>query len=228
MCGRFSLSQPADDIADYFDAQWPDRDDYLPGFNIPPTSITPVLLDDGGGRVIRLMQWGLVPFWAKERGIGNRLINARGETLTEKPSFRHLVDRRRCLVIAHGYFEWQRLGKEKIPHFIHLADAPLMTLAGLWDTWREPGGEVMLHSYTIITTAASPHVAHLHDRMPAIVEPEQREIWLSVNQTMPSPPLHVLKAYQQRLSFYPVSTKVNNVRNDSPDCIERAGGTLDL
>lgn len=223
MCGRFSLGKPANEIAAEFAPDlWPDCERFLPGFNIAPTMESPVLLHEAS-RVIRLMRWGLVPFWAKERQIGNRLINARSETLTEKPSFRHLVEQRRCAVIAHGYFEWRPSPQGKLPFFIHRDDGRLLTFAGLWDIWHDPADGTCLHTYTIITTSAAPSLAHLHQRMPAILpDAESREQWLDITQTPAPAALALLQPCEHSLTFFQVSTNVNSVRYDAPDCVERA------
>lgn len=218
MCGRFILSKPADEIADDLNVtDWPEREAWLPGFNIAPTRDTPVLLA-GPRPAIRLFRWGLVPFWAKELSIGNRLINARAETLEEKPSFRHLVDRRRCGVIAEGYFEWRREGTSKTPWFIHLPDRGLMIMAGLWDVWHSPDGS-HLHSYTIVTTTPSKDVARIHNRMPVILPPSRIDAW--IDPTTPrKEALCCLVPSPCSLSSYRVSTYVNNAGNDGPVCIE--------
>lgn len=219
MCGRFSLKKSADEIQNELGVDdFPEREEWLPGYNLAPTLRTPVLVAHSTQRELRLMRWGLIPFWAKDATIGNRLINARCETLTEKPSFRHLVGSRRCSVVAHGYFEWRREAGTKTPHFIYLPGQPLMLMAGLWDVWEQADGQI-LHSYTIITTSPAEPVAHLHDRMPVILSRESADTWLD-DTTTEEQAVDLLAPYSGELHYHPVSSIVNNVRHDEPACIE--------
>jgi putative SOS response-associated peptidase YedK len=164
------------------------------------------------------MRWGLIPSWAKEAAIGDKLINARGETVAEKPSFRGPFRRTRCLVPASGFYEWQKTASGKVPHFIHLVDDDLFAMAGLYDVWHDPAGEDV-RSYTIITTGANAMMAPIHQRMPVILRREDEETWLD-----PDAPTEVLQTllrpYDGAMDAYPVSTRVNRPDQDDPGVIE--------
>ena len=176
MCGRYALYGPHSRYRDHFALQaWLDFADH---FNLAPTTTLPVIRQSPAGqRVVDLLQWGLIPHWAKDPSIGHKLINARCETLTEKPSFRDAFRRRRCIVPAAGFYEWQRAGKTKQPYFIkHPSEEPL-AMAGLWESWRDPAGEIV-RTFCIITTAANATVAPIHDRMPVLLRTEDFARWL--------------------------------------------------
>jgi putative SOS response-associated peptidase YedK len=181
-----------------------------PRYNVAPSQQMPVVVSSAGQRQLCLMQWGLVPFWAKDRSIGNKLINARLETIEEKPAFKAAYRRRRCLVPATGYYEWQKQAKGKQSFYIHMPDQKLFAFAGLWDEWVEPGGEI-LHSFTILTTEPVPAIAHLHNRMPYILLCNQESLWLQGQSPPPS---------AMQLETYEISTLVNRPINDLPDCIK--------
>jgi putative SOS response-associated peptidase YedK len=226
MCGRFAIARPAARIQAELEVdRWPDADDYLPGYNVAPTRRTPVLLP-GEQPEIRLLRWGLIPRWARSPDIGSRLINARAETVTEMPAFRGLVQRHRCAVIAEGYYEWQRHGTRKQPHYIHPPDDALILFAGLWDCWRPPAGPEVC-SYTVITTAPAPDLAAIHDRMPAILNAADLAVWLDVAAETETAAIGRLRPYRGPLRADPVSTVVNNVRHDGPECRERLADTGD-
>ena len=177
MCGRFACSEIPKPLAEAFGLTAPD--DLPARSNIAPSMPVAALIrdDETGKPVFGWLQWGLVPFWAKEKLIGHRMFNARAETAHEKPSFRAAFRHRRCLIPADGFYEWKKEGKRKIPHFITLTDAP-MVFAGLWETWNEPGDEI-LQSCTILTTEANERVRPIHDRMPVILRPEDWELWMN-------------------------------------------------
>jgi putative SOS response-associated peptidase YedK len=176
MCGRFACSEIPKPLADAFGLTAPD--DLPARYNIAPSMPVAALIrdDETGKPAFGWLQWGLVPFWAKEKSIGSRMFNARAETAHEKPSFRAAFRHRRCLIPADGFYEWKKEGKRKIPHFITLTDAP-MVFAGLWETWTGPGEEI-LQSCTILTTDANDRVRPIHDRMPVILRPEGWELWM--------------------------------------------------
>ena len=224
MCGRFTLSTNADEIAcdlevELFEAEQKN----MPSFNIAPTQLAAILVD-GGQRRLKMMRWGLVPSWAKDETIGSRMINARSETLAEKPSFRNLIDKRRCLVVVNGYYEWQKTGGGKQPHYIHSADNGLLLFAGLWDVRRPPGREP-LHSFTIITTNAAPSLTDLHHRMPVVLDRGHASVWSDIDQCSKADAVTLLKPNDRGLAVHPVSTFVNSVRNNSPQCIEKIFST---
>jgi len=212
MCGRYTLAVEMDELAERFDC--PTVEPVMkPRYNVAPSQVMPVVVSSAGQRQLRLMQWGLVPFWAKDRSIGNKLINARLETIEEKPAFKAAYRRRRCLVPATGYYEWQKQEKSKQPFYIHMLDQKLFAFAGLWDEWAEPGGEI-LHSFTILTTEPLSAIAHLHNRMPYILASDQESLWLQGQNPM---------AAALKLEAYEISTLVNRPVNDLPDCIKPLG-----
>ncbi len=197
-------------------------------FNVAPTQRAPVVrVIEGGGRGVDLLKWGLVPFWAADPKIGNSLINARGETVAEKPAFRAAFKSRRCLVPTSGFYEWKRLGEKsmggKQPYYIRGAgDEPLL-LAGVWESWRPKEGtlfgEPALETFTIVTTTPNEMMSELHDRMPVIVAPEEQDRWLtgSVEEAK-----NMIRPYPAELMMsYPVSTRVNSPRNNDAACVER-------
>jgi len=208
--------------------EW-DDDSCEPSYNIAPTQSSPILIEDEGIRSIRSMKWGLIPSWAKDESIGPKMINARAETLTEKPSFQNLVTQNRCIVIADGYFEWKRSSEGSQPYYIFHPDKKLLPMAGLWTTWLHPSGKE-IHSYTVITTTPQPTISHIHHRMPVILNPVSIEDWLSCESSSSTQALQTLIPYPKPLSFYPVSTFINSPNNNSIDCIRSTqdASTLDL
>ena len=204
---------------------------FEPTFNAAPSELLPVIVeDDAGERQLRLMRWGLIPKWSKPGGKGVQPINARAETLREKPLFRPLLHRRRCIVPASGFYEWWREGGVKQPYFLTTKDGEVFGFAGLYDeTIDRPSGapgaegpaEAAQGSYTIITSGANEAVAPIHDRMPVILRPEHEDGWLSHEVTDPDEIEHLLTPRPAaEMRSYPVSKAVNNVRNDRPDLIE--------
>ncbi|MCA9067573.1 MAG: SOS response-associated peptidase, partial [Planctomycetaceae bacterium] len=195
---------------------------HIPRYNIAPTQdIAVVRLDQGHKhRELSLLRWGLIPSWAKDPKIGNRMINARAETLAEKPSFRVAFRKRRCLVLADGFFEWQKVEGAKRPHFIHRQDDAPFAFAGLWDHWQQDGKEIQ--SCTIITTTANSLMEPLHNRMPVILSEETFPIWLDPEFQNRNALQDLLRPCNaDLLEAYPVSTQVNNARNDVPECVNR-------
>ncbi len=218
MCGRFSVFADPERLAERFEAELP-ADGLRPRYNAAPTQHLPVILNEDG-RKIELLRWGLVPFWAKDPAIGNRLINARGETVAEKPSFRAAFKRRRCLVLADGFYEWQKRPGRKQPMRISLQSGDPFAFAGLWETWTQPDDQ-LLRTFTIITTAPNELVAPVHNRMPVILRQEHEDLWLD-NAAHPELLLDLLRPYPADLmSAYPVSHRVNSPANDDPSIVER-------
>lgn len=217
MCGRFTLSQPSNTIASAFNiAQIPPLE---PRYNIAPTQLIPSILSvSGGEKQLQMLRWGLIPSWAKDAKISAKLINARAETVSEKPSFKAAFKRRRCLIIADGFYEWQRQEKQKQPYYFRLQNAQLFAFAGLWEQWKSPD-ENIINSCTILTTEANDLLRPIHDRMPVILEPKDYELWLDSEAQQPQ--LQQLsRPYQANLmTSYSVSTKVNNPKNNTPECI---------
>ncbi len=219
MCGRFSLTVDPAELQDAFrDYTFPEK--FAPRFNIAPTQPVLAIPNDGRSRA-DFFVWGLIPSWSKEASIGNRLINARGETLGEKPSFRGGYKHKRCLIVANGFYEWKSkpMTKTKTPHFIHLKTREPFAFAGLWDEWHSPDGSE-IRSCTIITTEPNELMAPIHDRMPVILEPGDYPEWLDTTAREPASLNHLLKGFPAALmEAYPVSTLVNSPANDSAECI---------
>lgn len=222
MCGRFALLTTNEGLAEAFDIS-PDSVAEIPAaverYNIAPTQpVAAVRLDESGARELTFFHWGLVPSWAKDPSFGSRLINARSETVAEKPSFRTAFKRRRCLIPASGFYEWRKENGRKQPIFIHPRDAAIFALAGLWESWQDPEGGV-LQSCTILTTTPNNLVAPIHNRMPVIIAPEDYSMWLDPGER-PELGLHLCRPYAaEKMAAYPVSTVVNNPRNDTAECI---------
>lgn len=219
MCGRFTLRAEPDEVAEILPGlqvgAWPG-----PRYNIAPSQPVPTVLNESP-RVLTWTRWGLIPAWAKDPQIGNRLINARAETLLEKPSFRVPFLRRRCLIVADGFYEWPQKveGKPRTPVYFRLKGHRPFAFAGLWDRWQDPSGEV-LTTCTIITTEPNDLVAVVHDRMPVILRPEWVERWLDPDVRDPETLMEALKPYPaEAMEAYPVSRLVNDPRVDSPECI---------
>ena len=219
MCGRFSLSTPEAIIARFFNLVSVHK--LKPRYNIAPTQNCPVIRieAESGQRTLDMLRWGLIPSWAKDKAIGNRMINARSETAAEKPSFRGAMKSRRCIIPADGFYEWKKLGKMKVPQFIYRADGCLLAFAGLWERWNNPAGE-RIESFTILTTSPNELMRELHDRMPVILEPEEFEQWLDPATQDASALTPLLDpAPEGILSFHPVSTRVNKPQNDDASLI---------
>lgn len=218
MCGRFSATFSFREIKLRWNLQ--NELSFEPRYNIAPSQSAPVILAGGTGREARLMQWGLVPSTAVEPRVGNRMINARAETLLEKPSFRELVSRRRCLIPADGFFEWRRDG-EKTPVWVHSKDRQPFAFAGLWDTWRGGKQSGALHTFTIITTQANELLSGIHPRMPVIYDPDQSQRWLEGRFASARDLAGVLAPWPaERMAVHDVSPLVNSPANDTVECIQ--------
>ncbi len=219
MCGRFTLTADQDSFEDRFSLTGFDLG-WVPSFNIAPTQEVLTVTNDGSENRPELMRWGLVPSWAKDPKIGNRMINARSETLTEKPSFRTAFKRRRCLIPADGFYEWKREGKAKKPMLITANPGGLFAFAGLWETWKQPDGSWLL-TCAIITTSANEFMASIHDRMPVILPREFEASWLDPEEQDTAMLSELLLPYDSdRMEGYEVSTLVNSPRNNFPEVIE--------
>ena len=217
MCGRYTLRTLAAELAEFFDLICDPV--WAPRYNIAPTQTVLVVRQalHAPHRESALMRWGLVPSWSKSL-TGPPLFNARSETVAEKPSFRTAFKRRRCLIPADGFYEWQVVSpKQKQPHYITLRGGGPFAFAGLWESWQPPHGP-SVESCTILTTSANSFMQPLHDRMPVILSPDEYTIWLDPELTEPEPLLSLLDQYPSgEMSAHPVGTLVNSVRNDSPD-----------
>ena len=219
MCGRFTLTLDPDELQEAFDLSAPPAG-LAPRYNIAPSQPVAVVANTEA-RKLELFQWGLIPSWAKDAKIGYKMINARSETLAEKPSFRAALKKRRCLVLADGFYEWKREGasRAKTPMYIQLKGGQPFAFAGLWETWKSPDNK-LIKSCTIITTEPNALMKDIHDRMPVILPPKAYDLWLSPEE-LPSeklPPLFKPFAASQ-MRAYAVSPLVNNPRFDSPECV---------
>jgi len=243
MCGRYASSRRPEDLVEEFEIDRVEvKETLAPDYNVAPTKQVYAVVerpasDDGeetgGERQLRTLKWGLVPFWAKDPSIGNKMINARMETVHEKPAFRRAFATRRCLLPADGYFEWYpteqktKAGKPlKQPFFIRPADGGVMAMAGLYEIWRDPTRDEddpqrFQWTCTVLTTTAEDAVGHIHDRMPLLVEPDRYAAWLdpSVSDVEDLKGL-LVPAAPGRLEAYPVSTAVNSVRNNGPELLD--------
>lgn len=220
MCGRFTLTVSARVLSDLFDVD--DVPDLDPRYNIAPTQTVPVVRRPGDGRrELALVRWGLIPFWAKDEAIGARMINARGETVAEKPAFRDSLARRRCLVLADGFYEWKAQGRKKLPTYFHRKDGAAFAFAGLWASWGQ--GDEALETVTIVTAPANELVAAVHDRMPVIVAPADYRRWLAERPIEGAAIEDVLVHPDYRdFESFAVAPLVNSVANDGPELIARA------
>lgn len=221
MCGRFVLSTPADAIAAEFAAMTGGLV-LRPRYNIAPMTDVVVVRAVDGQRSLAMLRWGLIPLWAKDPTIASRLTNARSETAAEKPSFRDAMKKRRCIVPASGFYEWKKEGTRKQPWYFHPSrPTSLLAIAGLWERWRDPEGEIV-ETCCLLTTSANPVLAPVHDRMPVILDREGIDRWLDPEDTDSKGLADLLvPAPATTLHGHPVSTAVNSVRNDEARNIER-------
>lgn len=220
MCGRIALNIKMDDLLDYFQIVGP-APALAPRFNIAPSQEVAAVRVEEGERRLALLRWGLIPHWANDPKIGNKLINARGETVHRLPSFRAAFRKRRCIIPARGFFEWQKQGKEKQPFFIYRQDDAPLALAGLWERWFDEKSGQDLETCTVITTEANSLVGRLHTRMPVILEPEDFKLWLTPIENSQETLSSLLRpANEGVLEMYPVSTFVNKPQNEGEECIE--------
>lgn len=222
MCGRFTLTVDPADLQDAF-PQFTFPEKYAPRYNISPTQPILAIANDGK-KAADFFIWGLIPSWAKDPSIGTRMINARAETLAEKPSFRAGFKYHRCLILADGFYEWkQQPGtKVKVPHFIRLKNGKPFAIAGLWDTWQSPDGGTV-KSATIITTAPNSLMAPIHNRMPVILQRDAYAQWLDSAARTPDSLQNLLASYPaEEMTAHPVSTLVNSPANDRAECVTPA------
>jgi putative SOS response-associated peptidase YedK len=214
MCGRYALTSPPEVIAQRFNLLW--VPEFSAHYNIAPTQMIPVVRETEQGRALALLKWGLIPFWAKDPSMGVKLINARAETLAIKPAFRSAYRRRHCLIPADAFYEWKPIAGRKQPYCIRMADQAPFAMAGLWEHWVDPSGQTV-ESCTIITTDANALVVELHERMPVILAQGDYGAWLNAGDPNAQ---HLLKPFPpEQMSAYPVTLRVNNVKNDDAACI---------
>ena len=217
MCGRYVLKASALDLQAQFHLD--EVPQLFARYNIAPTQAAPIILDAAPRKLV-VAQWGLVPHWAKDPKIAHQFINARAETLSEKGVFKELLEKHRCLVPADGFYEWRHEGKQRLPHFVHPPGGQLMAMAGLWSRWRSPEG-MDLNTFVIVTTRANAELQSLHDRMPVLLDAEGRQRWLS-GATHDFAALEELMHpwHQSKLEVTEVSTHVNSVAVDDPQCLQ--------
>ncbi|WP_017688012.1 SOS response-associated peptidase [Paenibacillus sp. PAMC 26794] len=219
MCGRFTITDPLDAIMDRYYASIADGFDYKPNYNAAPMQYIPTIIGSKDGNRLGALRWGLVPSWAKDDKIGNKMINARAETLTEKTSFKRLISSKRCIIPTNGFYEWRKEGTEKQPMRILMKDDSLFSLAGLYDTWTDPDGN-KLSTCTIITTEPNSLMENIHNRMPVILRPEDELEWLGRDNDNVQSLLGLLKPYQaSEMRAYEVQKEVGNVRNNNEELI---------
>ena len=214
MCGRYSLTKPIKTLKEHFQAIAVEMD-HDRRYNIAPSQSVPIVLTGNEGRELHAMRWGLIPSWAKDAAIGNRLINARAETVHEKPSFRSSLKKKRCLVPADGFYEWQAREQGKFPQYIRMRSGELFAFAGLWSEWDS--GQEIMQTFTIITTAANRDIESIHHRMPVILMPTDYDRWLSPSSEEYQSLLKPLK--EGLLDHYEITKTVNSPKNDSEECI---------
>ena len=223
MCGRFAFYSPSEATAALFRVDGvlaPDVAGNESRYNIAPTQFVAAIRDNNEQRrELVMLRWGLVPFWAKDPAIGNRMINARAETVAEKPSYRAAFKHRRCIVLADGFYEWHRAGDVKTPYFISLASGEPFALAGLWEDWQDKNSGESLQTTTLITIAANDFMQPLHHRMPVILQPETADEWLSGHNDY----LQEAAERTPSLQAWPVNRRVNNARNEGEELIDVDG-----
>jgi putative SOS response-associated peptidase YedK len=221
MCGRFAFYSPAEATAALFGVVA--APEVEPRYNIAPTQyVAAVRQGDDQERELVMLRWGLVPFWAKDPSIGNRMINARAETVAEKPSYRAAYRHRRCLVLADGFYEWQRVDDKKTPHYISLASGEPFALAGLWENWKDRESDATLQTTTLITMAANDFMTPLHHRMPVILQADTADEWLAGSTDL----LDSIAERTPTLRAWPVDRRVNNARNQGAELIDASGDII--
>lgn len=219
MCGRYSQQHTPEEIAERFEIVDPEFS-LPPRYNIAPSQVVPIIVNQTRRRLVGC-KWGLVPFWAKDPSIGNRMINARAESLFDKPAFKYALVKRRCLIPADGFYEWKKAAKGPgQPFYIRRRDHGLFAFAGLWEGWTSPEGE-KLRTFTVITVEPNNLLRPVHDRMPAIISPQDEKMWLDPTVRIPADAISLLQPYPvDELEMYPISRAVNSPNTDDPSIIE--------
>ena len=224
MCGRYSLFAEFRIIEERFGEATFDEEDYEESYNIAPSQMVLSVINDGKKNRLGFLKWGLVPPWANDPKIGFKMINARAETVHEKPSFREAFKKRRCLIVADSFYEWKRTEERKVPMRIKMKNDELFAMAGLWESWKDAKGE-LVHTCTILTTEANELMSSIHDRMPVILKQEDEHKWLNpklnnVDELRP----FLIPLENGLLEAYEVSDKVNSPKNNAPELIEKVTG----
>jgi len=223
MCGRSSLSKTEKELEERFNATFYTDGlvnyNPLPNYNVAPTHIMPVITNEAQN-LFRAFRWGLIPFWAKDKKIGYRMINARIETLFEKSSFKQAVTKRRCLVPADGFYEWKKTSEGKQPYRIQTTDQEIFSMAGIWERWKNPQDGQLIFSFSVITQGPNELMEDIHNRMPAILRAEQETLWLA-DDISPKDLVEMIEPYpSEHMKAYPVSMRVGNVSNNDAGLIE--------
>lgn len=224
MCGRYALYADYATILERFGIEESavGETEYSPSYNIAPSQRVLAVVNDGVKNRLGYLKWGLVPPWAKDQKIGSKMINARAETAAEKPSFRHAFKKKRCLVIADAFYEWQRTDEGKIPMLVRLKSGKPFAFAGLWETWQSPEGEIV-NSCTILTTQANGLMGTIHDRMPVMLSEEGEKLWLDPEQD-PRILEELLKPFDsEEMEAFEVSDAVNSPKHNGPELIRKVG-----
>jgi len=218
MCGRYLIISTPETIRAFF--RYPEQPNFPPRYNVAPTQPVPIVRLLENERHFALVRWGLIPAWVKDPRTFSLLINARGDSVNEKPAFRNAMKRRRCLIPADGFYEWMERGGRRWPYVVRSKDGGPIAFAGLWESWMGPGGEEM-ETAAIVTTQASRDIAHIHDRMPVIVAPDAFDFWLDCrNVDAVSAAAVIAPALPGMLDTYEISNAVNHAANDSPALLE--------
>jgi putative SOS response-associated peptidase YedK len=219
MCGRYRLSRRKQILEEHFESI-SNEEDWSPRYNIAPTQPVPIVRQNPKEpvRELSLVRWGLIPSWAKDSSVAAQMINARSETASTKPAFRDPLKFRRCLIPADGFYEWRRTGKTKQPYCFEINEGALFAFAGIWDRWKDPRGSTV-ETCSILTTTANAVTSAVHDRMPVILDPDSYDLWLDPGMRDVSVASELLNPYDAPLMrCYPVSTRINHVANDDPEC----------
>ncbi|WP_342436690.1 SOS response-associated peptidase [Paenibacillus sp. FSL L8-0436] len=223
MCGRFTITVTLEELITHYLIDDSKIAVMKPNYNVAPMHNIPAVIGSDDGKHLGELRWGLVPFWAKDEKIGNKMINARAETVAEKPAFKRLLKSKRCIIPADGFYEWKKDGSIKQPYRILLSDGGIFSFAGLYDTWEDSEGK-KLSTCTIITTTPNSLMEDIHDRMPVILRPEDEADWLGRDNDDVESLLKLLKPYDaSKMRAYKVPSAVGNVRNNSKDLLEDIG-----
>jgi putative SOS response-associated peptidase YedK len=233
MCGRYRLSKTEKYLVEKFGVNLADDFRYVPRYNVAPTQEIPVIRQDKDSprRMMSAMRWGLIPYWAKDVSIGSRMINARAESCVDKPAFSEALVKRRCLVPADGFYEWQRSGSRKHatkqPFLFTMKDDSVFAFAGIWERWKSQDGRI-IESCSIFTTVPNEIARDVHDRMPVILKPEHYDLWLDPKFSVAEELAAMLRPYDTReMKKVPVSDRVNSPANDDPECATEVPDAFD-
>ncbi|MFJ8069807.1 SOS response-associated peptidase [Peribacillus sp. NPDC096447] len=221
MCGRFTLFTDIEEIKDRFDIQGSFDEEYQFSYNIAPSQSVLSVINDGAKNRLGYLRWGLIPYWAKDEKVGYKMINARAETIAEKASFRNAYKKKRCLIIADSFYEWNKTPERKIPMRIKLKNHAPFGMAGIWESWKSPEG-ISVYSCSVITTVPNELMTSIHDRMPVILKPEDEKDWLNPTNNDPAYLQQYLKSFDsEQMEAFEVSTDVNSTKNNSSNLIQQ-------